>query len=479
MRIEGLHHVHLLGICGAGMASLAGLFQESGYRVTGSDQGVYPPASTLLEELGISAGDGYRPEHLDPAPDLVVVGNAIMRGNPELEAVLDRDIPYLSMPETLRWLWLGERRRVVVAGTHGKTTVTAIIAWILSRAGLEPGFLIGGTPLGLGRPFAVGLPGSPFVLEGDEYDTAFFDKGPKFLHYRPHILVLNSVEWDHVDIYPTEAAYRFAFERLAMLPPASGRVVVGGESPTAVEVSRRALCPVETFGLEGEHAWSAASIETSPEGTRFRLLHEGKEEAGVRFPWVGEYAVRNALAAWAACSHLGMGREDLLAGLASFPGVRKRMELRGEEGGVQVVDDFAHHPTAVREVVAAARVQFPGRRLWVAFEPRSWSCRRRLHQEAFPEAMAGADRVVFAPVFGGERLEPAERLDTAALAAALEAKGVPARAAASIDDVLNVLLEETEEGDVVLALSNGSFGGLHGRLLEGLRERTSRSGETE
>jgi UDP-N-acetylmuramate: L-alanyl-gamma-D-glutamyl-meso-diaminopimelate ligase len=358
---------------------------------------------------------------------------------------------------------------VVVAGTHGKTTVTATVAWILLWAGLDPGFLIGGAPKGF-PSFRVGG-GEPFVIEGDEYDSCFYDKRPKFLSYEARVLIVNSVEFDHADIYPDLDSILFQFRRLVLTVPGSGRVIVGGESPHAVEVTDSSLAPVESFGLGEGHTWGARQMRHGPEGCSFTLLREGAEVAEVAYPGAGDYSVRNALAAWAACSALGVEREGILDGLASFPGVRRRLELRGEIGGVAVVEDFAHHPTAIRETLRAARQRFEGRRLWACFEPRSWTCRRSTHQTAFPLALAEADHVLLAPVFEPEKLPADDRLDTEDVAETLREGGVTARACSDFDEMVKVLLEDSREGDVILLISNGAFGGIQERILDELTRR--------
>ncbi|MGH9321868.1 MAG: UDP-N-acetylmuramate--L-alanine ligase, partial [Vicinamibacteria bacterium] len=351
--------VHLLGVSGTAMASLAGLLKERGFRVTGSDKDCYPPMSLLLDELGIEVRSPYAPENLPDGVDLVVIGNALSRGNSELEAVLERRLRYASMPEVLKDLFLRDRTPVVVAGTHGKTTTSSLAAWILECAGRDPGFLIGGVPPNFRRSFRIGT-GEAFVVEGDEYDTAYFDKGPKFLHYLPRVAVIGNVEFDHADIYRDAEEVERAFRLFANLVPRNGLLIVGIESERAARVAESAPSPVETFAVEGEADWTAEIQETGARGTRFRIRGRGAEVATVEAQLWGRASLRNVLAATAAVSYLGCSQSDIAKGISTFTGVKRRLEVRGVASGVTVVDDFAHHPTAIRETIAAARDRFPG-----------------------------------------------------------------------------------------------------------------------
>jgi len=374
--ISASARIHLLGISGTAMASLAGLLEERGFRVTGSDNDCYPPMSTLLAELGIEVRSPYAPANLPEGVDLVVVGNALSRGNPELEAVLERRLPYVSMPEVLKDLFLRGRTPVVVAGTHGKTTTSALAAWLLDSSGRAPGFLIGGVPSNFARSFRSGT-GEAFVVEGDEYDTAFFDKGPKFLHYLPAVAIVGNVEFDHADIYRDAGEVEKAFRLLANLVPRNGLLVAGIESERARRVAEGAICPVESFAVEGEADWTAEVLERGATGTRFRLHRKGVAIAQASARLWGPAALRNALAAAAAAHFLGCSGSEIARGLSTFSGVKRRLEVLGVAGGVTVVDDFAHHPTAIRETLLAARGRFPGARLLSVFEPRSFTSRSR------------------------------------------------------------------------------------------------------
>ncbi len=462
-------HVHLLGIGGTGMAALAGLLAESGCRVSGSDGPLYPPTSTLLESLGLTVHAGYDPRNLDPAPDLVVIGNAIRRGNPEAEEVLDRRLPYTSMPRLIAERFLDGRHSIVVAGTHGKTTTTAMLAWVLHHAGRDPGFLIGGLSRNFERPFRVGG-GPAFVIEGDEYDTAFFDKGPKFMHYRPDTALIGTVEFDHADIYRDLAQVRQVFARFTNIVPRRGLLVRHEDATVTREVTADALSRVEGYGLESG-LWRAVELAESPAGTRFRVLRDGREFASVALAMHGAHNVLNALAVTAAAHEQGLTAAEIADGLGSFEGVARRLELRGEVGGVTVLDDFAHHPTAVASTLRAVRRAYPGRRVLAVLEPRSWSLRRNVFQDRLAESFDDADAVVIAPVFRAADVPEAERLDPDALVAAIARRGRDARQLGGADEIVAHLAQTAGSGDVVVVMSNGGFDGLHERLLESLGER--------
>ncbi len=446
------------------MASLAGLLKERGYQVTGSDNDCYPPMSTLLAELGIEVRSPYSAANLPEGADLVVVGNVLSRGNPELEAVLERRTPYASMPEILKDLFLRGRRPVVVAGTHGKTTTASLTAWILESAGLDPGFLIGGVPTNFTRSFRSGG-GDAFVVEGDEYDTAFFDKGPKFLHYLPAVAIVGNVEFDHADIYRDADDVERAFGLLANLVPRNGLLIAGVESERARRIAERAICPVESFAVSGEADWTVDVLESGASRTRFRLRRKGVEVGIASAELWGNASLRNALAAAAAAHFLGCSGADIARGLSSFSGVKRRLEVKGVSRGVTVVDDFAHHPTAIRETLLAARCRFPGEKLFAVFEPRSFTSRSRVFQREMAEALALADEVILAQVFSTSRLPPGDELSEEKLVADLEAAGVEAAFVPRVDEIVARLESRAKPSDVVLLMSNGSFGGLHEKLL--------------
>jgi UDP-N-acetylmuramate: L-alanyl-gamma-D-glutamyl-meso-diaminopimelate ligase len=464
-------HIHLLGIAGAAMAPVAGMLKERGFHVTGSDVGVYPPASTLLTSLGIPWNEGYREENLKPAPDLVVIGNAVSRGNPEVERILDDAIPYCSMPQLLEELFLPGRTSVVVAGTHGKTTTTAMLAWIFKTAGRRPDFLIGGVAPNFGdRSYGLGG-GEEFIIEGDEYDTAFFDKGPKFLHYHPVELILTSLEFDHADIYPNLEAIALQFRRLVNLVPRRGRILIWGESAALKEVAAKAFCPVETFGLTPDCDWFAGDIQWHEEATEFRVAYRGTVVARIRVPVAGRHNVLDALSAIALAYGRGIECDAIERAMLTFQSVRKRMEIKGEVDDVLVVEDFAHHPTAIRLTLEAARTRWPRRKLWAAVEPRSNTMRRKVFQNDLADSLALADAVLFGPVNRPQQLADDDRLSPEMICQSIEARGRKAAALASADRIASELAENAKSGDLVLIMSNGGFDGLTGKLLEKLKSR--------
>ncbi len=469
-------HFHFSGIGGAAMAPLAGMLAESGHRVTGSDAGVYPPASTLLEGLGIRWTNGFDAANLDPAPDIVVIGNALSRGNPEVEYVLDRKIPYRSLPQTLEEFFLPGHESLVVTGTHGKTTTTSMLSWILHHAGRRPNFLIGGVAENFGRSFGLGG-GDEFVLEGDEYDSAFFDKAPKFLHYHPDEVILTSLEFDHADIYADLASIELQFKRLVNLVPQRGRVVAWGESETVRGVVKNAFCPVETFGLSAGMDWLAGDLEFTEGETRFRVSHQGREIARVRMSLAGRHNVLNALAAIAIAHGRGVDGDAIADAMAGYRGVLRRLEVKGEAAGVLVVDDFAHHPTAIRVTIDAARNRWPGRRLWAVFEPRSNTMRRKVFEAGLTASLATADAAILGAVNRANLLGDEERLSPERVLRGIRAAGRKAEGFETAAEIAEYLAVETRPGDVVLVMSNGSFDGLCGKLLGKLQDRDAPAGK--
>jgi UDP-N-acetylmuramate: L-alanyl-gamma-D-glutamyl-meso-diaminopimelate ligase len=456
--------VHLIGVCGTGMGALAGLLAAAGYRVTGSDAAAYPPMSTQLAAAGIRVIEGYRPENLDPAPDLVVVGNVCRVDHPEAAAARERGLACASMPRALHDLFLRDREPLVVAGTHGKTTTTALLAYLLHGAGLDPSVLVGGVTADFGAGFRLGA-GPHFVLEGDEYDSAYFEKRAKFLSYAPRAAVITSVEHDHVDIYPSWEAYRAAFAAFAALVDPGPLAVWAGDD-AAVEVAAGARCGVVRYAVEGDPGsaadWVARS--TDAEGG-FDLFVDGNAAGRFRSALSGRHNLRNTLAALILAHRAaGVPLGRLAEALPGFGGVARRQQIIGRPRGIAVYDDFAHHPTAVRETVAALLPRHG--RLLVAFEPRSATACRRIHQAAYTEAFDGTALAVIAPV--GRDLPPGERLDTARLAADIEARGVPALAAGDLDEVVDVLVRDARPGDGIALLSNGAFGGIGLRLVRAL-----------
>jgi UDP-N-acetylmuramate: L-alanyl-gamma-D-glutamyl-meso-diaminopimelate ligase len=465
--------VHLIGICGTGMATLAAMLKHKGFDVGGSDQDVYPPMSDFLASEHIPALAGYRAGHITADLDLVVVGNAISRGNPELEEVLDRRIRYCSLPEAIREQFLWGSQAIVVAGTHGKTTTTALTGWVLTEGGVDPTVLAGGIVRNFGNggsSYRIGE-GRAFVIEGDEYDSAFFDKTAKFLKYLPDIAVINNVEFDHADIYPDFEAVSLAFRRLVNLVPRRGLLLLGADSAGARALKAGAVSRVETFGLGEDVDWQAHDLEgvggDAGGSTRFRVRRHGLPFGNFELPLLGAHNVRNALAAIAIAADAGISVERTASALKQFAGVKRRLELVGTAGGVAVYDDFAHHPTAVAETLAGLRAAHPRARIWAVFEPRSASSCRRVFQDDFARAFAGADEVLIAPVFRSS-LPEQERLSIPQLVRDLSCRGLAARSADSIDDIVAVIVGEHRPGDLVLMMSNGGFGGIHQKLLRAL-----------
>jgi len=462
------------------MAPLAGMLRERGFRVTGSDSGVYPPASTLLETLGISFFHAFDAAHLQPAPDLVVIGNIIARGNPELEEVLDRKIPYRSMPEILEEVFLPGRHSIIVSGTHGKTTTTAMLAWIFHAAGKRPNFLLGGVAENFGKSYGLGV-GEEFILEGDEYETAFWDRGPKFFHYHPDDLIITSLEYDHADIYPDFETYQLAFRRLVNLVPRRGRVVIWGDAEDSGLALRRAaekaFCAVETYGFREGNDWVASDFAVVGETMRFRVAHRGKLFGEFELVATGRHNVLNAMAALIVAQGRGIPAEETRKALSTFRSVKRRMDVKGEIGGVLVVDDFAHHPTAVKATIEAARGRWPGRRLWAILEPRSNSMRRKVFQEALPKALALGDRVILGGVFRAQQLGDENRLDPETVAASVRALGKEANVVSGGEAMADFLVTNAKPNDLLLIMSNGSFDGLCEKLLKKLEAPQAASAE--
>lgn len=458
------------------MASLAAMLQARGHRVTGSDEHVYPPMSTMLAGLGIEIMSGYAAEHLGTAPDCVVVGNAIPRGNPEVEETLNRKLLYRSLPEVLKEEFIRGRRSLVVAGTHGKTTTTSLAAWVMDQGGLDPSFLVGGVVQNFGASSRV-TDSDYFIIEGDEYDTAYFDKGPKFMHYLPELAIVNNIEFDHADIYHDVDAVKLAFRRLMNTVPGKGRLIAGWDSPMVRDVvasmGQRLFTQVETFGTCEDARWQARDIHCSAGMTHFRLFRDGTEWAVFETPLIGEFNVRNCLAVIIAADAWGIARPAIADAMARFKSVRRRCEVRGEVNGVIVIDDFAHHPTAVRETLSALKTRYSGQRLVAVFEPRSWSSRLAVFQQEYAAAFIHADYVIVSGVFDTQKAtEKGNLLDTAKLIGDIAAQAKPAFAISAVDEIVRKLVSELRPGDVVAIMSNGGFGGIHEMLLTELAART-------
>jgi UDP-N-acetylmuramate: L-alanyl-gamma-D-glutamyl-meso-diaminopimelate ligase len=465
-------HYHLIGICGTAMASLAGMLQARGHLVTGSDQNVYPPMSTMLQDLGIAVHQGFQAAHLSPTPDCVIVGNAIPRGNPEVEEALNRKLLYRSQAEVVKEEFIRGKHCLAVAGTHGKTTTTSIASWVMDQGGLDPGFLIGGIAQNFGSSFRV-TESDYFIIEADEYDTAYFDKGPKFMHYLPELAIVNNIEFDHADIYRDLAAVKLAFRRFMNLVPANGRLIAGWDNPNVravvEEMGSRLFTKLETFGLSGDARWQIRNADFSKSLVHFEVHHENELWGKFETPLLGEFNLLNCLAVIVAADAWGLSRDTIQSALASFKNVKRRAEVRGEQRGVVVIDDFAHHPTAVRETLRALRTKYNDQRLVAVFEPRSWSSRLAVFQNDYAEAFAPADYVVIANVFDSKKVtEKGRALDTAELIEAISKQGKSALALPDADAIVKHLVPELQKGDVVAIMSNGGFGGIHDKLLAAL-----------
>ena len=461
-------HIHLIGICGTAMASLAGMLKERGFRVTGSDAAAYPPMSDFLSELHIPLSQPFAEANLNPRPDLVVIGNAISRGNVELEYTLDHRISFCSLPQILHDEFLCGKEVLVVAGTHGKTTTTSMLAWIFDVAGMQPSFLIGGIAENFGRSFQLGS-GKYFILEGDEYDTAFFDKGPKFLHYFPDSVILTSVEFDHADIYKDLDAVETAFKRLVNLVPRRGRIVAFDEGEPLQRSLARAFCPVERYGASPDADWRITDLRLEPERTKWAVHYQGKHWADLEFPLAGEYNVWNATAAAALAAGCGIPKDQIATALQTFKSVKRRLEVRAQVDGITIIDDFAHHPTAIAVTLRALRARYPTARVWAILEPRSNTLRRNILQDDLAKSLALADEVVVASVFRSDAIPEAERMDVVGLAATVQKHGRRARIVPEADAIVAQVAPEMRSGDVVAILSNGGFGGIYEKLPERLK----------
>jgi UDP-N-acetylmuramate: L-alanyl-gamma-D-glutamyl-meso-diaminopimelate ligase len=454
---------HFLGICGTAMGSVAAALRERGFTVTGSDENIYPPMSTFLESKGIALHQGYRPENIPGDSEIIVIGNAVVRGNPEVEAVLNRKLYYASLPEVLKQFFLRGRHNLVVTGTHGKTTTTALLAWIMTAAKLDPSYVIGGIPKNLGQGARFNA-SKYFVIEGDEYDSAFFDKRSKFVHYLPELLIVNNIEFDHADIFRDLDEIKLSFRRLLNIVPQNGMVLLNGDDPHCVEVARDCLAQILEIGFSPNCAQQIRDAAYSSDGSRFTL---GNDEFDV--PLIGEFNVRNAAMAISASRFYGISLEQIRKALVRFQGIARRQEVRGEARGVKVIDDFGHHPTAIRETLRALRQRYPGCRLWAVFEPRSNTTRRAVFQQELPDALKLADGVLISQVARLEQIPEADRLNPEAVVAAIAASGRPAFYEPDVAHIVERLVPLLKAQDVVAIFSNGGFDGIHEKLLKRLK----------
>ena len=466
-------HIHLIGICGTAMASLAGMLQQRGFRVTGSDAAAYPPMSDFLSSLGIPVSQPFAEKNLEPRPDLVVVGNAISRGNLELEYLLDHRIPFCSLPQLLHDEFLRGKEVLVVAGTHGKTTTTSMLSWIFESAGQQPSFLIGGIAENFGSSFQLG-DGKHFILEGDEYDTAFFDKGPKFLHYFPDHVILTSVEFDHADIYKDLDAVETSFKRLVNLIPRRGNLIAFDSGESVERCIAKAFCTVNRYGSSEHAGWRITNLCTGPSSTTWSVLHDGKHWGDFEFPLAGEYNVWNATAAAALAFTCGIEQKKIVEALKTFKSVKRRLEVRAEIDGITIIEDFAHHPTAINVTLQALRSRYPGARLWAILEPRSNTLRRNVFQQELAKSLSVADEIVIANVFKSDAIPENQRLNLHAVADEIN-KNHRARIAPEVDSIVELVAPELRSGDVVAILSNGGFGGIYEKLPQRIKSLAVKS----
>ncbi len=467
MKSESIKTIYLIAICGTGMASLAGLLKEAGYQVTGSDGNIYPPMSTLLEDLGIPVKAGYKRENITSDIDLVVVGNAVSKTNEEVQEVLAQNIPYTSFPQALSRFFLEGRKSLVVTGTHGKTTTTSMLSWVLETAGKEPGFMVGGWLNNFQRNYKV--PGGDyFVTEGDEYDTAYFDKGPKFLHYQPHSAILTSIEFDHADIFNSLEEIEAAFEKFVSLIPTEGFLLVEHTVKTEKKIWSNVVCKLETYGFDPSADWSVGDYRFEGKEGCFQISRQGQSLGEFRLPMVGRHNALNATAVTALAINCGIPLEEVRSGLNTFRGVKRRQEIVGEEKGVLVIDDFAHHPTAIHLTVSAIKEAFPDRRLWAVFEPRSATSRRNVLQEPFAKSFGSADKVILAGLHAPEKIAPEDRFDPEGVVQTMEGEGTKAWYIPEVESIVDFLGERLQVNDVVLIMSSGGFYGIHQKLLNRL-----------
>ncbi len=473
--IEARKHIHLIGICGTAMASLAGMLQLKGHRVTGSDMAAYPPMSDFLHRLGIQIAEPFSEKNLDPVPDLVIVGNALSRGNPEIEHLLDRRIAFASLARVIHDEFVAGHESLVVAGTHGKTTTTSMLAWIYEVAArrdprVAPSFLIGGIAENFGSSFQL-RDGRPFIIEGDEYDTAFFDKGAKFMHYFPDALILTHVEFDHADIYRDLESVKVAFKRLVNLVPRRGQVVAFDGSENVTECVANAFCPVVRYGFREDSYWHLAGLTQAQGQTMWRILRKGEEWGDFILPMAGEHNALNATAAAALAAGQGVEVAAIQEALRTFASVKRRLEVKAVVDGITIIDDFAHHPTAIRETLRALRASYPGARLWAVLEPRSNTLRRNIFERELVEALGLADEIVLAGVFKQESIPEGERLHPEAILSGLRAAGHRAELHPNADEIVTAIAPRLMSGDVVAVLSNGGFDGIYEKLPERLKAR--------
>lgn len=467
MKPKDIKNIYLIAICGTGMAALAGLLKKAGHRITGSDGNIYPPMSTLLNDADIEIFPGYKKENISKDIDLVIVGNAVSKTNEEVQAALEAGVAYMSFPAALSQFFLEGRKSLVVTGTHGKTTTTALLSWVLESAERKPGFMAGGWLKNFDANHQVPQ-GEYFVTEGDEYDSAFFDKGPKFLHYRPDASILTSIEFDHADIFNDLNQIKKAFRDFVGLLKPNGVMLAKSDDNNIRDVVESASCRLETYGFEEAADWHIKGYRFEKGLGHFSLSFKNEHRGDFKLAMIGRHNAENAAAVAGLCFNLGLTADEINAGFQTFKGIKRRQEIVGKKNGVTVIDDFAHHPTAINFTIDAVRKAYPGQQVWAVFEPRSATSRRKVFEDSFPKSFLKADRVVLAGLFAPEKLKEEERLDVEAVAASICKLGGRADYIPQVDDIVDYIIKNTKQGDVILVMSSGSFGGIHQKILRGL-----------
>lgn len=461
----GIKNIYMIAICGTAMGSLAAMLKSQGYHVSGSDSHVYPPMSTFLASQGIPVFEGFHPDHLSTTPDLVIIGNAMSRGNPEVEIVLERKIPYTSMPDALKIFFIQGKDSIVVSGTHGKTTTSSLVAWLLEYAGMDPSFLIGGIPRNFDQGFKVG-DSKLFVVEGDEYDSAFFDKAAKFFHYLPQILIVNNIEFDHADIYDNLDQIKLSFRRLINLVPRNGLLLANIEDANVMELSTRAFSAVQTFGLHPEAYWRADNIQFDENDTTFDIIKQGNLFCSVSVQLTGFHNIRNVLAAAGAAHFVGVSAEQIRQGLPLFKNIIKRLEVKAVVNGITIYDDFAHHPTKVRSTINGLRCRYPNQRIWAVFEPRTATTKRKIMEDQYAAAFDEADITIIASLHLPEKVNEGDRLSVESLVEKIKRRNKAAYYIPSVQQIVDFISSQAAGGEHVLIMSNGAFDNIHQKLID-------------
>ena len=467
MEPKGIKNIYLIAICGTGMAALAGLLKKAGHSVTGSDANIYPPMSILLNDAGIEIFPGYKKENIFKDIDLVIVGNAVSKTNEEVQAVIEAGIPYTSFPAALSQFFLEGKKSLVVTGTHGKTTTTSLLSWVLESSNRKPGFMVGGWLKNFDTNYQVSQ-GEYFVTEGDEYDSAFFDKGPKFLHYRPDASILTSIEFDHADIFNDLEQIKQVFRDYVGLIKPNGVMLVKSDDNNIREVIKSASCNIETYGYDEAAEWRIESYRFEKGFGHFSLAFKNQHRGDFELAMIGRHNVENAAAVAGLCFNLGLTKDEINEGFRTFKGVKRRQEIVGEKKGITVIDDFAHHPTAIDLTIDAVKKAYPGQKVWAVFEPRSATSRRKVFEDSFPNSFLKADRVIFSRLFAPEKIKEEERLDIEGVAASICELGGIADYIPQVDDIVEFITKNSKAGNVILVMSSGGFGGIHQKILENL-----------